>query len=86
MQMAASPQTSHTNTESPAGPIEDPLEQALLYRRYVLQFPLNARLAFLGWSVSLVLLSAPGLRTRLWRTGVTTGVLGLFLSPELFRR
>lgn len=83
--MADSPEASAVNTQCPTSPDEDPFEQALLYRRYVLQFPLNARLAFLGWSVGLVLLSAPGLRTRLWRTGVTTGVLGLFLSPELFR-
>ena len=83
--MASSQQTPAPPSQPQSLPTEDPLEQTLLYRRYVLQFPLNIRLAFLGWSAGLVLLSAPGLRTRLWRTGVTVGVLGVFLSPELFK-
>lgn len=83
--MAESQQTPAPSPQPQSLPSEDPLEQALLYRRYVLQFPLNIRLGFLGWSAGLVLLSAPGLRTRLWRTGVTIGILGVFLSPEIFK-
>lgn len=64
---------------------EDPIEKVLLYRRYVLQFPMAPRLGVVGWSATLVLLAAPGLRTRIWRTGVTAGLLGLLLTPDLLK-
>lgn len=61
---------------------EDPVDRAVLYRRYILHIPLNIRLYFIAWSAGLVCYATTGLRARLRRTGLLTLVLGVVFTPD----
>ena len=62
---------------------KDPLDKVVRYRRYVLKIPLKARLCFIAWSAGLVCYASTGLRARLRRTSLLTGVLVIICTPEL---
>lgn len=62
---------------------KDPLDKALRYRRYALRFPLQVRVGFIAWSAGLICYASTGLRARLRRTSLLTGVLVIICTPEL---
>jgi ElaB/YqjD/DUF883 family membrane-anchored ribosome-binding protein len=62
---------------------KDPLDKAVRYRRYVLQIPFKVRLGFIAWSAGLICYASTGLRARLRRTSLLTGVLVMICTPEL---